>query len=443
MKALNPAQILIIGFLSFILIGTGLLMLPMSTVNGITPEDALFTSTSAVCVTGLIVKDTPNDFTLFGKIVILLLIQTGGLGYMTSATIISLLIGKRIGISERIIMQEALNVLTMEGIVKFTKAILLMTLLIESAGALVLTIRFLPEYQLSDAIFLGIFHAVSAFNNAGFSLFPDNLVRYRADLTVNLVISFLIIAGGIGFIVISDVLSYWRRKVFRVSLHTKTVLVTTSALIVSGALLFFLFEYSNESSISGLPLQEQALTSWFSSVTARTAGFNTVDYSLLRFDTLFIAMLLMFIGASPGSTGGGIKTTAFAIVIASLCSIMQGARDTVLFRKRISATTTAKAFLSIAFAALLIVAVTVVILRLEDTKYLPAVFEVTSAFGTVGLSVGDGGVRSLSALFTPMGKILISFTMFAGRLGPLTLAIAVARKSEKRFRYPEGKVIIG
>ncbi len=443
MKALNPAQILIIGFLSFILIGTGLLMLPMSTVNGITPEDALFTSTSAVCVTGLIVKDTPNDFTLFGKIVILLLIQTGGLGYMTSATIISLLIGKRIGISERIIMQEALNVLTMEGIVKFTKAILLMTLLIESAGALVLTIRFLPEYQLSDAIFLGIFHAVSAFNNAGFSLFPDNLVRYRADLTVNLVISFLIIAGGIGFIVISDVLSYWRRKVFRVSLHTKTVLVTTSALIVSGALLFFLFEYSNESSISGLPLQEQALTSWFSSVTARTAGFNTVDYSLLRFDTLFIAMLLMFIGASPGSTGGGIKTTAFAIVIASLCSIMQGARDTVLFRKRISATTTAKAFLSIALAALLIVAVTVVILRLEDTKYLPAVFEVTSAFGTVGLSVGDGGVRSLSALFTPMGKILISFTMFAGRLGPLTLAIAVARKSEKRFRYPEGKVIIG
>lgn len=443
MRSLNPAQILIIGFLSFILIGTGLLLLPVSTVNGISPEDALFTSTSAVCVTGLIVKDTPNDFTFFGKMVILFLIQAGGLGYMTSATIISLLIGKRIGISERILMQEALNVLTMEGIVKFTKAILLMTILIESAGALILTARFLRDFPAADAVFFGVFHAVSAFNNAGFSLFSDNLISYRADITVNLTISFLIMAGGIGFIVISDVHSYWRKKVFRVSLHTKTVLVTTSALIVSGALLFFLFEYTNESSISGLSLQEQALASYFSSVTARTAGFNTVDYSQLRFETLFIAMLLMFIGASPGSTGGGIKTTTFAIVIASLCSIMRGARDTVLFRKRIPTSTTAKAFLSITFAVLLIVVVTVAVLKLEDIKYLPAVFEVTSAFGTVGLSVGDGGARSLSALFTPLGKILISFTMFAGRLGPLTLAIAVARKSEERFRYPEGKVIIG
>lgn len=443
MKHISPPQILILGFLSFIVIGMMLLMTPPATVNGISAVDALFTSTSAVCVTGLIVKDTPQDFTLFGHVVILLLIQLGGLGYMTSATIISLVIGKKIGLSERLIMKEALNVLTLEGIVKFTKAVLIVTLVIEALGAFVLTMRFLPHVGPGQAVWLGIFHAVSAFNNAGFSLFSDNLVPYRGDLVVNLVITSLIIVGGIGFIVMSDVYGYWRKELFKVTVHTKVVLTTTAALLVTGTLLFLLFEHNNEGTLGGMPLPEKVLAAYFGSVTARTAGFNTIDYASLRFETYLITMLLMFIGASPGSTGGGVKTTTFAVVIASLCSIMRGAGDTVMFRKRISYNAVSKSFLSITLALLLICVVSVLVLKFEHVKYLPAVFEVTSAFGTVGLSLGDGGVRSLSAQFSPLGKLLVSMTMFAGRLGPLTLAVAVAKRSEPRFKYPEGKVIIG
>ena len=443
MKHISPPQILILGFLSFILAGMALLMTPYATVNGISAVDALFTSTSAVCVTGLIVKDTPHDFTFFGKVVILFLIQLGGLGYMTSATIISLVIGKKIGLSERLIMKESLNVLSLEGIVKFTKVVLIVTLVIEAAGALILTMRFLPNTDLGQAAYLGVFHAVSAFNNAGFSLFSDNLVQYRGDLAVNLVITTLIIIGGIGFIVMSDICGYWRKDLFKVTAHTKIVLATTAVLLAAGTLLFLVFEHNNEGTLGGMPLPEKVLASYFCSVTARTAGFNTIDYASLRFETYFITMLLMFIGASPGSTGGGIKTTTFAVVIASLCAIMRGAGDTVMFRKRISYNAVSKSFLSITLAILLICAVSVLVLKFEHIKYLPAVFEVTSAFGTVGLSVGDGGVRSLSALFSPLGKILVSITMFAGRLGPLTIAVAVAKRSEARFRYPEGKVMIG
>ncbi len=443
MKHVSPPQILILGFLSFILVGMLLLMTPFATVSGISAVDALFTSTSAVCVTGLIVKDTPHDFTFFGKVVILLLIQLGGLGYMTSATIISLVVGKKIGLSERLIMKEALNVLSLEGIVKFTKVVLIVTMVIEALGALVLTIRFLPDSGPGLAACLGIFHAVSAFNNAGFSLFSDNLIQYRGDLVVNLVITTLIIVGGIGFIVMSDIYGYWRKDLFKVTAHTKIVLTTTAALLVAGTLLFLVFEHNNEGSLGGMSLPDKVLASYFCSVTARTAGFNTIDYASLRFETYFITMLLMFIGASPGSTGGGIKTTTFAVVIASLCAIMRGAGDTVMFRKRISYNAVSKSFLSITLAVLLICAVSVLVLKFEHIKYLPAVFEVTSAFGTVGLSIGDGGVRSLSALFSPLGKILVSITMFAGRLGPLTIAVAVAKRSEARFRYPEGKVMIG
>ncbi len=443
MKHVSPPQILILGFLSFILAGMLLLMTPFATVSGISAVDALFTATSAVCVTGLIVKDTPHDFTFFGKVVILLLIQLGGLGYMTSATIISLVVGKKIGLSERLIMKEALNVLSLEGIVKFTKVVLIVTMVIEALGALVLTIRFLPDSGLGQAACLGIFHAVSAFNNAGFSLLSDNLIQYRGDLVVNLVITTLIIVGGIGFIVMSDIYGYWRKDLFKVTAHTKIVLTTTAALLVAGTLLFLVFEHNNEGTLGGMSLPDKVLASYFCSVTARTAGFNTIDYASLRFETYFITMLLMFIGASPGSTGGGIKTTTFAVVIASLCAIMRGAGDTVMFRKRISYNAVSKSFLSITLAVLLICAVSVLVLKFEHIKYLPAVFEVTSAFGTVGLSIGDGGARSLSALFSPLGKILVSITMFAGRLGPLTIAVAVAKRSEARFRYPEGKVMIG
>jgi trk system potassium uptake protein TrkH len=418
-------------------------MLPMATPRGISFADAFFTSTSAICVTGLIVNDTPQDFTIFGQIIIMLLVQLGGLGYMTSATIISLMLGKRIGLGERLIMKEALNVLSLEGVVKFTKAVILTALLFESIGTLLLTFRFAFEYPLGQAFFYGLFHSVSAFNNAGFSLFSDNLIRYRGDLIVNLVITTLIICGGIGFIVISDVALYSRKKVSRLSVHTKLVLSTTGILLALGTVLVFLFEFDNPKTFAGLPFHEQLLASYFASVTPRTAGFNTVDYSLFGFETLFLTIILMFIGASPGSTGGGVKTTTFSIILASLWSMLRGLRDVVLFNRRISPETTSKSLLLVSLAAIFIVIVTFLIMKTQGIAFLPAIFEVTSAFGTVGLSVGDGGARSLSALFSPFGKYLMSFMMFAGRLGPLTLAVAIISQKEAHFRYPEGKVIIG
>jgi trk system potassium uptake protein len=440
---LSPSQILALGFLCVILTGAILLTLPISNTTGCSFIDALFTSTSAVCVTGLNVKDTPNDFTLFGQIIILLLIQIGGLGYMTSATIIALLIGKKIGITERLTIKEGLNVENIEGIVRFTKRVLFFTFIFELSGALILGIRFLLDYPFQNAFWYGLFHAVSAFNNAGFSLFSDNLIRYRGDITVNLIITTLIIVGGIGFIVVRDVYHFWRKEVIKLSQHTKIVLTTTAFLIIGGAVSIYLLEATNPKTFMNMPLHEKILVSYFSSVTPRTAGFNTVDYSLFRTETLFLTIILMFIGASPGSTGGGVKTSTFAIVIASLYATIRGMSHTVLFKRRVPSDTVSKSFLLITLAAILCTISTHFIITTQNTQYLSAMFEVTSAFGTVGLSVGDGGVRSLSALFSPIGKLAISFTMFVGRLGPLTLAIALTKKAEERFRYPEGRVIIG
>ncbi len=442
-KHLNPPQILVIGFLSFILVGALFLTLPFANTKGCSFVDALFTSTSAVCVTGLIVKDTPNDFTLFGQIVILLLIQLGGLGYMTSATIIFLIVGKKIGIGERLIMKEALNVISVEGIVKFTKGVLAFSLFFELTGTLILTARLMRDFELKNAFLYSLFHSVSAFNNAGFSLFSDNLVRYRGDIVVNLVITTLIIIGGIGFIVISDLYRFQRREITRLLQHTKIVLATTAILILAGATLIYTFEISNSLTFKTMPLKEKVLSSYFSAVTPRTAGFNTLDYSILKTETLFLTIILMFIGASPGGTGGGVKTSTFAIVIASLCATMRGLRDVVMFNRRIPSDTVSKSFLLITLAGIFCTVCTLYIIKTQDIKYLEAMFEVTSAFGTVGLSVGDGGVRSLSALFSDAGKLLISFAMFVGRLGPLTLAVAIVRHKEERVRYPEGSVIIG
>jgi trk system potassium uptake protein len=440
---LSPPQILVLGFLSVILIGAILLMLPISHTKGCTFIDALFTSTSAVCVTGLIVKDTPNDFTLFGQIVIMLLIQIGGLGYMTSATIIFLILGKKIGINERLVIKEGLNVENLEGIVRFTKKVVFFTMIFELAGTFVLTARFLMDHSFKDALLYALFHSVSAFNNAGFSLFSDNLSRYRGDIIVNLTITTLIITGGIGFMVVKDIYKYERKEVPRLSPHTKIVLSTTALLILVGAVSIYLLEATNPKTFIGMTLQEKLLVSYFSSVTPRTAGFNTVDYSQFRTETLFLTIVLMFIGASPGSTGGGVKTSTFAIIIASLYATVRGLRDVVLFKRRVPSDTVSKSFLLVTLAAIFCTLSTHFIITTQSTQYLSGMFEVTSAFGTVGLSVGDGGVRSLSALFNPIGKLAISFTMFVGRLGPLTLAIAITRKVRERFRYPEGSVIIG
>lgn len=439
---LSPPQIIVLGFLSFILIGTILLILPFASTKGCALIDAFFTATSAVCVTGLIVKDIPTDFTLFGQIVILTLIQIGGLGYMSTSTLIALIIGKRIGIGERIIMKEELQVIGLEGIIRFVKRILKFTLIFELIGTVILTLRFLKDFDFKNAFLYGLFHTVSAFNNAGFSLFSDNLLRFRGDIIVNLTIPTLIIVGGIGFIVINELYMFQRKEIKKLSQHAKIVLFTTAILIISGAVLIYLFESSNLKTFASMSIKEKILISYFSSVTPRTAGFNTVDYSLLRPETLVLTIMLMFIGASPGGTGGGVKTSTFAIILARLYATIRGMRDTVLFKRRVPLDTISRAFLLVVFAAIFLTVINHFIIITQETHYLPAMFEVVSAFGTVGLSVGDGGARSLSALFTPLGKFAISFTMFVGRVGTLTLAIAITRKVDERFRYPEGRVII-
>ncbi|MCC6544114.1 MAG: Trk family potassium uptake protein [Nitrospirae bacterium] len=446
-KNWTPSQVLAGGFFALILVGTIFLALPFSASNGrsIGLLDAFFTSVSSVCVTGLIVKDTPVDFSIFGQIVIMLLVQIGGLGYMTSASVIYLIVGKRIGLAERLIMRESLNVLSMEGLVRFTRGVLFLTLAIEGLAALLLTIRFSRDFSYLKALYLGIFHSITSFNNAGFSLFSDNLVGYRGDIVINTVIMANIILGGIGFIIFSDLYRYMKKEIHNLSLHTKLTLATTFLLILGGAGLLFLFEgYGPSNTMHGASLGDRILISLFHSVSARTAGFNTVDIGSMAVDSLFVLIVLMVIGASPGSTGGGIKTTTFAIMMVSLWSAVRGKQDNTIFRRRISVELVAKAFLLTTLVTVIIIISTTLLLLTENMSLMKTLFEVASAFGTVGLSTGDGGVLSLSGMFSTAGKVIIAITMYTGRLGPLLLSIAIVKGTyPQKYRYPEGKIIIG
>ncbi len=434
---------LVAGFIVIILLGTALLLLPYSTTNGISPVDALFTSTSAVCVTGLIVKDTPNDFTLFGQIVILVLIQMGGLGYMSMATFIALIAGRRIGMPERILIKESLNIGTLEGIVRLMKGMLIFVLASEGAGALILSLRFLDTYPPGEAIFYGIFHSISAFNNAGFSLFSGNLTIFRGDFTINAAVMVLIVLGGIGFVVVNDLYGRFRGQNRKLMIHTLIVLISTSFLIAAGAFLIYLSERKYLFAGGDFGTWDIIISSIFASVTARTAGFNTISYAALQPATIFLTIILMIVGASPGSTGGGIKTTTLSVVMLHIWSTIRGRRETVIFNRRIPRVMVSRSLVVLAIAIIYIGVVTLLIIDLEHTPFDNTVFETVSAFGTVGLSTGDGGVRSFCASFSGVSKIIIVFTMLAGRLGPLTLFTALLRQKEERISYPEGRIMIG
>jgi trk system potassium uptake protein TrkH len=447
-RALSPAQILALHIGGLITVGGVLLSLPVAAASGqvISVLDAFFTSTSAVCVTGLIVRDTPVDFSLFGQIVIMLLIQAGGLGYMTIATVLMSAFGRRATLQERLTLADALNVSTMEGLLRFARTVALLTVSIELTGALIMGVRFAADVGWGRGIYFGIFHAVSAFNNAGFALFSDNLIGYRGDLTINLVITTLIICGGLGFVVLADVLRLQRGGARPgLSTHSRVVLTITSALLVLGTVVILGLEWSNTKTLGTLPVGEKVLAAYFQSVTPRTAGFNTIDIGAMTAPALFFTIVLMFIGASPGSTGGGVKTTTFGIMVAAIWSTVRGSAGVVVFKRHLAADIIARAFaLSlIAFCAVSVVAG--VLLILEGRDLLRILYETTSAFGTVGLSMGQAGSPlSLSGFFGTGGKLLIMAMMFMGRLGPLTLAIALAgRAAPPRIGYPEGKVMIG
>ncbi|MFN4218853.1 MAG: TrkH family potassium uptake protein [Candidatus Bipolaricaulia bacterium] len=436
----SPARVLVFGFGGFITVGTLLLLLPAASAPGrsVSFIDALFTATSAVCVTGLVIKDISTDFSLFGQLVILFLIQIGGFGYMTVATLPVLLLGRKIGLKEQLALQEALNVWSLEGVPEFLRSLIKITLLVEGLGALALTGRFALDFPLPQALYLGVFHAVSAFNNAGFSLFPTNLMAYRDDLAINLIITTLIILGGLGFLVHRD-LSHRR-----ISFHTKLVLIITASLIVGGTLLFLVVETHNNRVFASLSWPQRLLVSYFHAVAARTAGFNTVDLAQLSGVTLYILIILMFIGASPGGTGGGIKTSTFGTIMLDLWTSLRGQVEVTVFHRRVPAETVAKAYLIAALAFFWLTGATVTLLALEQKDFLRLLFEVASALGTVGLSTGDGGILSFSALFSDLGKIVIALTMFVGRVGPMTLGMAVLKSHyHARVRYPESTIVIG
>ncbi|MFD1269710.1 TrkH family potassium uptake protein [Paenibacillus motobuensis] len=436
----SPPQILVLGFAAIILVGALLLMLPISSTTGesLPFVDALFTATSATCVTGLVVVDTGTYYSTFGQVVIMLLIQTGGLGFMTVATLFSLVFKRRISLKDRLLLQEAMNQNTMEGIVRLIRKVLIYSLVIESSAALIYTIRWSFDMPFGRALYFGIFHGVSMFNNAGFDLFGhyQSLTRYVGDPIVNLVTMFLIVSGGLGFIVLSDLVDF--RKHRKLSLHSKVVLTMTASLILIGALVIYVFEFTNPGTFSSLSGGEKIWASFFQSVTPRTAGANTVDLGSLRQATQFFMVILMFIGASPSSTGGGIKTTTFMILVGAVISMIRGRSDLVLFRYRLTQDRIFKAVTLTMLSLFLVIAVSMVLSTTESASFLSILFETTSAFGTVGLTVG------LTGKLTVIGKFIISFTMFAGRLGPLTMAYALGpKKGKELYRHPEGKIIIG
>ncbi|TBL71502.1 TrkH family potassium uptake protein [Paenibacillus thalictri] len=441
---LTPPQILVIGFAVIILLGAALLSTPAASANGqpLPFLDALFTATSATCVTGLVVVDTGSRFTMFGQIVIITLIQIGGLGFMSMATLVAFALKKRISLKERLILQEAMNQGSMEGIVRLIRKVIMYSLTIELTAAVIFAIRWSFDLSPGKAIYFGIFHAISFFNNAGFDLFGSisgpfsSLTSYVGDPVVNIVSMGLIILGGLGFVVISDLLEL--RKGRKLSLHSKVVLSATGALIVVGALVIYIFEFTNPKTLGSLSWHGKIWAALFQSVTPRTAGANTLDLGGMRQASQFFIIILMFIGASPGSTGGGIKTTTFTTLVGAMIAMIRGKEDIVFFRQRLGRDRILKAITLTMFALSLVVFVAMVLSTTENHNFLMILYEVTSAFGTVGLTMG------LTPDLTHVGKVLIMLMMFIGRLGPLTLAYALGPKAEKElYRYPEGKITIG
>ncbi|MBU7007204.1 TrkH family potassium uptake protein [Phosphitispora fastidiosa] len=436
----TPSQILVTGFAGLILFGAVLLSLPLSSAAGEPTNfiDALFTATSAVCVTGLVVVDTGTYYSTFGQIVILLLIQIGGLGFMTMGTLFALLLGKRISLRERLVMKEAYNKMSIEGVVRLAKAVLAITFLIEGIAALILGFRFAGEFGLARGMYYGLFHSVSAFNNAGFDLLGDfrSLTGFTSDIPVNLVISVLVILGGLGFSVAVDILS--KRKWRAFSLHTKIVISTTAILLAAGMAGVFLLEFNNAATMKGLPLQAKLMASWFQGMTPRTAGFNTLDIAGLRNATQFLIIIFMFIGASPGSTGGGVKTSTFAALVMAVIAMVRGKEDVEMFGRRLPRDIVQRSLTIIASSIVFVILITMLLTITEQAEFLAVLFEATSAFGTVGLSMG------LTAKLTLLGKLVIIFTMYAGRLGPLTIAFALAQRSRKAlYHLAEEKIMVG
>ncbi len=436
----NPPVSLMLSFAAVILIGAVLLMLPAASVKGQVTNfvNALFTATSATCVTGLVVVDTGTYFSLFGQLVILILIQVGGLGIMTISTAFAMILGQRITLKLENIMQSVVGDVKVLNLFNLLRSIVMVTIIIESIGALILFVGFSRVLPPGQALYHAVFHSVSAFCNAGFSLWRESLMGFVDSPLVNLDITFLIILGGLGFTVLIDV---WRyifapQKVRKLTLHSKIVLFSTLCLILIGFAAIFIGEYNN--SMQGFSVWRRILGSWFQSVTLRTAGFNTVDIGKFGSATILVSVVLMFIGASPGSTGGGIKTTTFSVLALSVLSMLTGKKDLIIFNRRIALSNAREATSLATLSAAIIFCIVFILMLIEPFAFQKILFESMSAFGTVGLSMGITGNLSYQ------GKLLITLLMYIGRIGPLTMIFAFSlRKKQVNIDFAEEKIAIG
>jgi trk system potassium uptake protein len=440
---MTPTRLIALSFILLILIGTCLLMLPISSQKREYTDflTALFTATSASCVTGLVVVDTGTYWSMFGQLTILFLIQAGGLGLVTLATSFSMILGRKISLQGKRLALESTNYFSYENILSLVKKIVLITLTAEILGAIVLSFRFYPKYQFRG-IYMGIFHSISAFCNSGFDILGDykSLIAFQKDPLFLLTIAALVVIGGLGFMVWDNLLSLHKTKTLL--LHTKIVLWLSGVFILLGALLFLFLEHANPYTIGSFSNFHKMTASLFHSIVTRTAGFNTLALNEMTETSKILTILFMFVGASPGSTGGGIKVTTFAVILIAIWSEIRGYQKTVIFNHRISGTIVFKALSILGLAGFWIITTTTWILLLEknmDISFINVLYEVTSAFGTVGLSA-----LGTSQLSSP-AKIWLILTMFIGRLGPLTFAISIALRKNKGGEkiYPEGKVLVG
>ncbi len=440
---LNPSRLLILSFIAAILVGVMLLMFPAATVDhrGASFVDAVFTSTSAVCVTGLIVQDTGSFFSVFGQIIIAILIQLGGLGIMTFSSLFAMIVGRHLGLMHEEHMRGILDQGNRVDIYKLISHIIIITVVFESFGAFLLFFKWLPGMSIQNAAFDAVFHSISAFCNAGFSLYSDSLSRYVDDVYVNVVFMTLIIFGGLGFFVINDLRQNSRHfnplsiRWHRISAHTKIVIITTMFLLFTGTLFVFFFEFDN--TMLKLSTSGKLLAAAFQSVTLRTAGFNTLEISGLKDTTLFLCIVLMFIGASPSSTGGGIKTTTFAVLILSVRSLLLSRNKVEVFNRTISSQTVYKSVAILLFSSSFLILFCVLLLETQEGSFLDILFEATSAIGTVGLSTG------VTNHLNGIGKILVSLLMFIGRVGPLTVALALGEVRKVNVEFPSTNISVG
>ena len=434
----KPPFILTMGFLILISIGGLILSTSYVTRSGERTRlvDAFFVATSASCVTGLTPLNTAEHWNTLGHVVILTLIQIGGLGIMTLASFIPLILGKKIGLKSRLILKEQLNIDTMSGVVNLFKYVLGFTLVVELIGAILLSFRFIPTYGIGKGIWFSVFHSISAFCNAGFDLLGDSIYPLRHDYLVNITLMSLVVIGGLGFMVTSEI--YRNRDLKHLSTHSKLVFITHLGLFLLGAIGFFILESTQAGILTNEKFADGILISFFQSVSARTAGFYSIDLSKIKDSTSILIMSLMFIGGSPGSTAGGIKTTTIAVLVIAIISVIKNQKEPVVFKRSISNETIKKALSIFMISLFIVIIVSFALSIMNHFAFIDILYETVSALGTVGATKG------ITADLTRASKVLIGICMYLGRIGPMTMALSFDLKSDDRLiRYPESFISIG